>query len=237
MPNRQNNLSGEFILKPATAPAVPVATEAPLPAGSPTPLASPALSPKAKAVHSYSKPKFYTSLAYYPEGFTFQDQEADEEVVLLVRRDFITNVPWILSVLLLALVPPVLFFAVPIFFPIIAVTQPLIYLSIVFYYLVLLAFAFMFFTVWYFNVGLVTNRRIIDLDVPNILVKETSEARLSSIADVTLIQVGGLQGFFDYGDIRVLTETYEQHIEFERAPNPNMIRKTIGELLVDKPAT
>lgn len=187
--------------------------------------------------HEHTKPKFYSSLCVYPEGITFQNQEADEEVVLLIRRDFITNVPWIVSILLLFFLPPLLFILVPIFFPAVNVTQPLIGLSITFYYLVLIGFALLNFAIWYFNVGLVTNKRVIDMDVANILVKETSEARLASIADVTYSQVGGIQGLFNYGDVRVLTETYEQNLEFDRAPNPNMIRKIIGGLIVDKGGT
>jgi len=116
------------------------------------------------------------------------------------------------------------------------VNQILILISASFYYTVLVTFALIYFTIWYFNVGLVTNKRVIDLDVANILVKETSEARLSSIADVTYTQVGGIRGIFDYGDVRILTETYEQNIEFDRAPNPNMIRKIIGDLLANKPS-
>ena len=179
---------------------------------------------------------FFSSLCQYPEGVTFQNQEADEEIVLLIRRDFITNVPWILSILFFALLLPALFILVPIFFPNIMVNQILILISASFYYTVLVTFALIYFTIWYFNVGLVTNKRVIDLDVANILVKETSEARLSSIADVTYTQVGGIRGIFDYGDVRILTETYEQNIEFDRAPNPNMIRKIIGDLLANKPS-
>lgn len=225
-----NSLSGEFVLKPQE----PAQKEP----------ESKALPPEAKQAagqnihgHIHTKPKFYSSLCHYPDGVTFQNQEADEEIVLLIRRDFITNVPWIVSVLLLGLVPPLLFITVPIFFPLILVTQPFITLAIAFYYVVLSAFTLLYFTLWYFNVGLVTNKRVIDLDVANILVKETSETRLNSISDITYTQIGGIRGIFDYGDVRVLTETYEQNIEFDRAPNPNMIRKVIGELLVDKGVT
>lgn len=226
MPNPpENTLNGEFIL-PTSDNSTPVESAK-----------SPQKTPSAIPIRSHSKPKFYSSLCYYPDGVTFQNQEADEEVVLLIRRDFITNVPWIISILLLSLVPIVLFFTVPIFFPNISVSQLLITLSFSFYYVVLFAFAVLYFTIWYFNVGLVTNKRIIDLDVANILVKETSEARLSSIADISYTQVGGIRGIFDYGDVRVLTETYEQNIEFDRAPNPNMIRRVIGELLIDKGTT
>ncbi len=229
MPNQP--LSGEFVISPQPNNNSPETNTTPTNSTA----ANPASSPQHN--HEHSKARFYSSLTLYPDGVTFQNQEVDEEVILLIRRDFITNVPWIISVLLLALVPPALFILVPIFFPVIQITQPFIALAIVFYYLVLFGFTVLYFTIWYFNVGLVTNKRVIDMDVANILVKETSEARLAAIADVTYTQVGSIRGLFDYGDVRVLTETYEQNLEFDRAPNPNMIRKIIGELLVNKGST
>lgn len=237
MPNQP--LNGEFVLTPPDSPnASPSAVPSPAPAVA-APSTMPAPDPITGIVHNHvhTKPKFYSSLCQYPEGVTFQNQEPDEEVILLIRRDFITNVPWIVSILLLALVPPLLFIFVPIFFPAVHVTQPFISLAITFYYLILFSFAVLYFAIWYFNVGLVTNKRVIDMDVANILVKETSEARLGAIADVTYTQIGGIQGIFDYGNVRVLTETYEQNLEFDRAPNPNLIRKIIGQLIVNKPGT
>lgn len=226
-------LKGEFVLNPtANKPSTPV------PAGkaAETQTAPPG-GPSIIHNHEYTKPKFYSSMVSYPEGVTFQNQEADEEVILLIRRDFITNVPWITSIILLAFVPPLLFILGPIFFSNIHITQPFMGLSVTFYYLILFGFTILNFAIWYFNVGLVTNKRVIDMDIENILVKETSEARLTAISDVTYTQVGGIQGLFDYGDVRVLTETYEQNLEFDRAPNPNMIRKIIGELIVNKTTT
>ncbi|MFI5265267.1 MAG: hypothetical protein ACHQT7_00800 [Candidatus Levyibacteriota bacterium] len=232
MPNQP--LSGEFILTPQPAPSSP--TPAPVSPVTPSP-SNPNPISNVLHNHTHTKPKFYSSLCQYPEGITFQNQEADEEVILLIRRDFITNVPWILSILLLGLALPLISALFPVFFPNIHVTEPFTALAVTFYYLVLFSFAVLNFAIWYFNVGLVTDKRVIDMDVANILVKETSEARLQSIADVAYTQVGGIQGIFDYGNVKVLTETYEQNLEFDRAPNPNLIRKIIGDLIVGKPNT
>lgn len=235
MPNPP--LSGEFVLTPTSnTPKGPAPASASAPAETAT---MPAPDPLTGIIHNHahSKPKFYSSLCHYPEGFTFQNQEADEEVILLIRRDFITNVPWILAVIFTALIPPLLFLTVPIFFPAISVSQPLIFLSIAFFYVMLFTFALLYFTIWYFNVGIVTNKRVLDIDVPNILVKVVSEARLVNIVDVTFTQVGGIRSIFDYGNIDIQTEGLHQTIEFDRAPRPNMIRKIIGELLVNKPSS
>lgn len=226
-------LKGEFVLnadKPATTPTPPTASD--------TAEAHGAASHSHHLLthnHEHSKAKFYSSMSVYPENFTFQNQEADEEVVILIRRDFITNLPWIIAILLLFLAPPVLLVLGPIFFPAIQIAPTILGLIISFYYLVVFGFTLLNFAIWYFNVGIVTTKRAIDIDVPNILVKMISEARLPSIVDVSFTQVGGIRSFFDYGDIFLQTEGIHQNIEFDRAPSPNMIRKIIGELIVDKP--
>lgn len=185
----------------------------------------------------HSKPKFYSSLGYYPNGVVFQNQEADEEVVLLIRRDFITNVPWIIASLLLGALPAVIITFLPFFAPTLSISPILMTLAILSYYTMLAGFIIVNFAIWYFNTGIVTNKRIIDLDVPNILIKHLAEARLNSIADVAYSQIGGIRSFFDYGDVEVQTEAIKTNIEFDRAPNPNMIRRVIGELIVDRTST
>ncbi len=179
---------------------------------------------------------FFSSLWHYPKNVVFQNQEADEDVVLVVRRDFITNLPWIISMILLFLLPIIIGPFIPFFFPNFSVSNALLVLTYSFYYVVVIGFTLLNFAIWYFNVGIITNKRIIDLDVPNILVRHLSEARLASIVDVSYSQVGGLRSYFDYGHVDLQTEALLQNIEFDRAPNPNFIRKVVGELIVNKPS-
>lgn len=218
----KNNLKGEFILttKPTSNATITTTPEA-------------ATIAQNGHNHKHTSMRFFHSLGQYPSNVTFLNQEADEEVILVIRRDFITNVPWIISVSALALLPILLFILFPIFLPAIAVSSTLIFLSLSFYYLVVFGFTVLYFAIWYFNVAIVTNKRIVDLDVPNILIRHLSEARLSAIVDISYSQVGGIRSFFDYGNVDAQTEALTQNIEFDRAPNPNLIRKIIGELIVD----
>ncbi len=187
--------------------------------------------------HERKNMHFFSSLGYYPSNVIFQNQEADEEVVLVVRRDLITNVPWVLSMIILLILPVVLAPLSPVFFPNLSVSPILVTVTLAFYYLIVFSFSLLYFAIWYFNAGIITNKRVIDLDVPNILVRHLAEARLVSIVDVAFSQVGGIRSFFDYGNVDLQTEGLQQNIEFDRAPDPNFIRKVIGELLVDKPSS
>src|SRR5438105_2414237 len=58
-------------------------------------------------------PKSMNSLATYfelPKDVMFESQEQSETILLFLRRDFITNVPWIFAALLLLFVPFILMF-------------------------------------------------------------------------------------------------------------------------------
>src|SRR5438105_3180934 len=89
------------------------------------------------AVHLFS------TFAHRPSGISFAQQDHDEQIVLLIRRDFITNFPWITTSLLLA--------SLPLFTSIILQAigfrlgfLPLGFLTLVisFYYLIVIGYAF-----------------------------------------------------------------------------------------------
>lgn len=187
-----------------------------------------------KENHTYSKPHFYSAFSHYPKGFTFKDQEEDEEVILLVRQHLITNLPWILGFTLLGFIPPLFFFFSPFFLSSFPVSGSMIAIIVSFYYLALFTFAILYFALWYFNVGIITSKRIIDIDVPNILIRVLSEARLNAVQDVTITQVGGIRSIFNYGDVDIQTEAVRQNLEFYRVPQPNFIRTVVGNLVVHR---
>lgn len=176
-------------------------------------------------------PHFYSSLFHFPGGIFFQNQDEDEEIVLLVRRDFITNLPWILGALLLLLVPLVISLIFPLFFPFITISESGIIVSGLFYYLIIFGFVLVNFSVWYFNIGLVTNKRVIDLDVSGILYKHVSETRLNLIEDVTYTQVGSIRSIFNYGDIFIQTAGAHPNFEFDRAPEPAKIVRIVADMI------
>ena len=181
-----------------------------------------------------TKAYFYSSLCLYPKNVKFENQETDEEVILLVRRDLITNVPWIVTALILILIPLVIFIASELFSPFFKISASTQLVMLLFYYLAIIGFILVEFTIWYFNVGLVTNRRIIDLDVSGILFKHIAETRLELIEDVSYSQVGSIRSIFNYGDILIQTAAKFANFEFDRAPNPAKIVRIIASMIGGK---
>src|SRR3989344_1338114 len=165
----------------------------------------------------------------------FETQAADEEIILLLRAHVITNVPWIILVIILFLIPPLLT-ATNIFDP---VLDPLNIsntsakaLTLAWYFLAF-AIALQSILSWYFNVYILTNKRIVDIDFQQLLYRKISSTELSNVQDITYTKGGIAQSIFDYGDLHVQTAGTLPQFEFLRVPNPSWVQteieKAVGE--------
>jgi hypothetical protein len=196
--------------------------------------------PSSKPVENVTAPKtenkagLLTNLCEYPSNVTFENQDDDETIILLVRRDLITNVPWIFGAILLVFIPPVIRAASGLFSPFFNLEVQTLFLATIFYYLMVFGFVLIEFIIWFFNVGLVTNKRIIDLDVHGVLSKHFSETKLDLIEDVSYSQVGAIRSVFNYGDVHMQTAGTLANFEFDRAPEPAKITKIVAEMIGGK---
>ena len=180
-------------------------------------------------LNGHSNLHFFSSFASYPEGISFEEQKVGETIELLLRRHFVTNVPWILGSLILIILP--------IFFPILFANPPfpmpssnIVALLVTTYYTFIFGFVLLNFTLWYFHTGIVTNLRVIDTDITGILFRVVSEAKNEDIQDVTYTQIGFIRSLFNFGDVSVQTSGSVQNIEFDRVPKPSIVARIIGEL-------
>lgn len=178
---------------------------------------------------------FLSSFIEHPGGISFQDQENGEVVLLFLRRHFITNLSWIIPSLLLLLAPALvaLFFALfgqelfePFSFP-----PQYIFIFLLFYYLVIFGFIFVSFISWFYNVGLVTKRRIVDIDYSDVVYRNVAMTRLMLIEDVNYTQTGFIRSLFNYGDVRVQTAGNNPNFEFMAVPQPAKATHIIEDLL------
>ena len=152
---------------------------------------------------------------------------------LFLRRHFITNIPWIFISLVLSLVPPLLFILnikIPILF--FSVPENFLIVFIVFYYLVVFIYAFISFITWYYNISLVTQKRVVDIDFSDIVYHDVAMTKLNLIEDVNYTQTGFIRSFFNYGDVFVQTAGEKLHFDFLAVPNPanavNITENLIG---------
>jgi len=168
----------------------------------------------------------FSAFVVKPRNVSFEDQRDGETVLLVLRRHWITNVSWVISGILLIFVP----FAF-LNFPVITML-PLKFRLVVFitWYLLLIAFLFEKFLTWFFDVGIVTDQRVVDVDFYGLVYKEVSGAALDKVQDVTLRQIGAIRTVFDFGDINIQTAAETTTIDFEDIPHPQAVSLLLEDL-------
>ena len=174
----------------------------------------------------------FSALILNPKGINFQDQDKDEEVILLLRRHWVTNVPWILVGSLMLLAPFLLAFFLPLLT--IQLSLAMIVIGVVFWYLFSFGYLFVNFLIWYFNAHLVSNKRILDIDFHGLTYKEVSFAYLDKIQDINLRVGGFIRHIFDYGDVFIQTAGTEPNFDFNDIPKPAFVADKLTDLLNPK---
>lgn len=156
----------------------------------------------------------------------FETQTNDEEVILVLRSHPITQINWILT--------SIIIFFLPLFFNIFLtefLSGKQVFFINLFWYAFLFSFVFLNILNYLFNVGIVTNKRIIDVDFHQILYKEVTASSINKIEDVTVKSAGFFAGFFNYGNLFIQTAAEEQNIEFLNIPQPMEAASVINKLM------
>mgnify|MGYP001293466430 CR=1 FL=1 len=182
-------------------------------------------SDRVRELLGHTKSPFSPTLIY-PDIFDFSERDSDEKIYVVLRPHWFTNIHWILTAV-------IMFFA-PIFYanigshiPIPANIMMFIYL---FWYLAIFAYSLEKFISWYFDIFIITNNRVIDIDVHNLLDRKFTEAQLKKIQDTSYKVSGVSQTIFNYGSVKVETAGENPDIIFEKISHPEKIIKLLQHL-------
>jgi hypothetical protein len=106
------------------------------------------------------------------------------------------------------------------------ITQMFVYL----YDMLLALGLFLIFVIYYLNIQIITNIRIVDIDQVGLFSHVISELHIDKIEDVTSEVKGILGTIFNYGDVYVQTAAAVDRFEFNNIPSPAAIEKLILDL-------
>ena len=164
--------------------------------------------------------------------------ELDNEIILLfLRRHIATNFPWVIKALALALIP-VLFEILGSlgFFSITFMGVEGKFIIYTFYYFFIFSgYMFVNYLSWFYNISIVTNIRIVDIDFSQLVYENVDATKLNQIEDVSYSQIGILRSIFDYGDVFLQTAGAKNNFEFLMVPHPEKVIRVIGDLIGKKP--
>lgn len=156
----------------------------------------------------------------------FDTQMDNEEILLILRAHPITQLPWILNgIFVIILSIFINFFASGLF----SLQQLFIFNVGVGAFV----FGYYWFNylAWFFNVGIVTNHRVIDVDFHAVIYKEETEARINKVEDITAKIGGYIASLFNFGNVFVQTAGNELNIEFTNVPRPSDVVKIINSVI------
>jgi len=176
------------------------------------------------------------SISVFPNGARFESQGPDEVILLLMRRNFVTNLWWILLSIVLLFVP---FFWDE--FPLISMVSPNVSLSMeLFWYLGIAFFVLQNLLLWFYNVYIVTDERIIDVDFFGLLYKNINVTQIRNVEDVNYSQIGIMSSVFNYGNVVIQTASEQltddltketSAFTFEAITNPDRVTRVISQLM------
>jgi hypothetical protein len=177
----------------------------------------------------------FTTYCRNPKGVSFAEQATDETIILFLRRDFITNIPWMIATVALAFIPYLVrFIFVSTNFSLFTLPDNISITLVSFYYLIVVGFVFANMVSWFYNIGLVTTKRGVDIDFLDLATINVATAGLRDIIDVEYTQAGFFQSLFDFGDVRLRIEATGEVFVFEKVPRPTEVAGVISNLIGDQ---
>lgn len=166
----------------------------------------------------------FSSYVERPTNCRFEGQDADEEILLLLRAHPITNLPWIILAVLVFMLPFIALKLVPsLGFNPAAFGDSILIVFLTINYLVVLVIAFEGFLSWYFNVIIVTDKNIVDVDFYSLLFKNIDMAPLRNVVDTSSSMGGILRAIFHYGDVFIQTAGTARNFELYNVPRPHQV--------------
>ena len=165
-------------------------------------------------------------------NYDFKDKKRGEDIILVLRRHWITFIMQFMPI-----IGGVIFIVVA--HVLVVESMPGILnnggINILFFAESLMAMmlwliAFIFWIDYYFDVWIITDRRIVDIEQLGLFRRNVSELEHSKVQDVTTEIHGILPTLLKFGFVYVQTAGKKTRFIFKQVPHPMVVRKIILQL-------
>lgn len=154
-----------------------------------------------------------------------------EKIILQKRRHWYILASEASVLLFVAIVPVMVFigFVFGLSYEVIKPILPLAILGLSGWLLVLWVIFFIFWTNYYLDVLIITNKRIIDIEQKGLFSRDIVETAVGNIQDVKVEVFGIVATLWDFGNIHIQTAGVSKEIVVRGIANPYEVRKKISE--------
>jgi len=161
----------------------------------------------------------------------FPTQRPNENVVLLLRRNWTVLARDVIQLITSLIVPPVVlavlyFYADTTIEPGSALYALIIIVLCLYYLFSFLAY-FHDFVDYHLDIWVVTDQRVVSIEQEGLFNRTISELNIVKVQDVTSEVRGTVQTFLDYGQVHIQTAGQEARFVFEQVPHPSEVAKVI----------
>jgi uncharacterized membrane protein YdbT with pleckstrin-like domain len=160
--------------------------------------------------------------------FHFKGQKDGEEIIMVIHRHWFN----ILEKMSLIFFMILILFTSAVYLPLFslaALNYLFIFLETFFAMITWVAF-FLIWIDYYFDVWIITNLRIVNIEQNGLFNRTVSEMDFARIQDVTTEVAGIIPTFLNYGDVLVQTAAETERFLFRQVPNPYEIKDQIMQL-------
>lgn len=153
-------------------------------------------------------------------AFKIVSLKENEEIFKTIRRHWLTYLFSIFITFILICLP--FLFIVPLF-------QWGKWGILLFFLIILVAIVFGLrtFVLWYYNIFVITNKRVIDIDQKSFFSRVVWDSSLDRIQDVTYSKKGLIQTLFNYGNIQIIPTGSTTKVEIINIHNPQKVQEMI----------
>jgi len=164
--------------------------------------------------------------------YHFEGQNPDEKILLVLHRHWFDVVSQFLLIFFMLLFFFVTLIGVPLFAPALSEgpAQNLFYFLENLFFMIIWVVSFVIWIDYYFDIWVVTDRRIVNIEQKGLFVREISELHLEKIQDITVDIRGMIPTFLNFGDLLVQTAGKEEKFLFHFIPQPEDVKDLIMSL-------
>lgn len=160
--------------------------------------------------------------------------DKDEHIIFEIRKHWFVLAKQVTFAFFAFFMPPVLYAIVSIL-PIELITPGNGIILFLFFYgvwlLITLMVTFVFWTDYYLDVWVITNKNLIDIEQKGLFNREIATMQLSKIQDVTSEQRGIIASLLNFGDLHVQTAGNEREFVIRSVNTPDILRKQLNDAL------
>lgn len=154
------------------------------------------------------------------EGWKFEDRRPEEKIIVELKRHPIILIKGIIPMFFIF----VIIIAVFVYFKFSVTAMVVLIIGLV--VVALVAYYHLF--LWYNDIYILTNQRLIDVDQSGLFTRKISETSLDQIQEVQVVVSGPLESIFGFGKIIVQTSGPSENIILETTPQPYKIQHLIN---------